>query len=106
MGIYIPWMSMPKTCDDCQVSADCPNDEHIDGYIMKERSRFCQVYSVPKHGRLIDADAYLSTIRPICDEDAYSACTFETAKRLMIEHINDAPTIIPADKEGQRCLTN
>ena len=56
-GIYIPWMSMPRTCDDCQVSADCPNDEHIDGYNMQNRPRFCPLVPVLPHGRLIDADA-------------------------------------------------
>ena len=48
MSVYIPWMSMPKTCDDCQVSADCPNDEHIDGYNMQNRPRFCQLVPVPE----------------------------------------------------------
>lgn len=59
------------------------------------------VRPIPKpHGRLIDADAFLRTIRPICDEDANAACTFETVKRLMVEHINNAPTIFPAE-EGE-----
>ena len=47
--------------------------------------------------RLVDADAFRSTIRPLCDEDKFAACTLETVKRLMVEHINNAPTIVPAD---------
>lgn len=43
--------------------------------------------------RLIDADAFLETIRPIRAEDAYTACTFETAKQLIAKHINNATTI-------------
>ena len=54
---------------------------------------------VPPHGRLIDADASIGTIRPLCEEDKYAACTFETVKRLMLEHINNAPTIIPAEED-------
>lgn len=52
------------------------------------------------HGRLIDADALIGTIRPLCEEDKFAACTFETVKRLMKEHINNAPIIVPAE-EGE-----
>lgn len=51
-----------------------------------------------KHGRLIDADAFLATIRPLCTEDAQAVCTFETVKQLMVKLISSAPTVIP--KEG------
>ena len=49
-------------------------------------------------GRLIDADAFLATIRPLCTEDAQAACTLETVKRLMAKRIRSAPTVVP--KEG------
>lgn len=94
-GIYIPWMSMPKTCDDCQVSADCPNDEHIDGYNMQNRPRFCQLVSVPEHGRLIDADALLKHKGNCYDADGHLLYAVGTGNILC------APTIIPADKEGE-----
>ena len=65
-----------------------------------KRAKQCPLVSVPEpHGRLIDADAFIGTIRPLCEEDKYTACTFETVKRLMLEHINNAPTIIPAEEE-------
>lgn len=101
-GIYIPWMSMPKTCDDCQVSADCPNDEHIDGYKMQERPRFCQLYPVPEHGRLGDLDELFKRMfvgpdgqrYPDKDVDGWDhAYTFRGIKH----EILSAPTIIPAD---------
>ena len=50
------------------------------------------------HGRLIDADAFLATIRPLCTEDAQAACTLETVKQLMVKRISSAPTVVP--KEG------
>ena len=59
-----------------------------------------KVIEVPPHGRLIDADAFLQTIRPITDEDNKAACTIETVKKLFNEHISSAPTIIPAE-EGE-----
>lgn len=43
--------------------------------------------------RLIDADAIISSIRPLCEDDKFAACTIETVKRLMEERINNAPTI-------------
>lgn len=53
------------------------------------------------HGRLIDADAFLATIRPLCTEDTQAACTLETVKQLMVKHISSAPTIVPAEGDKQ-----
>lgn len=94
-GIYIPWMSMPRTCDDCQVSADCPNDEHIDGYTMQKKPRFCQLVPIPPHGRCIDADV-------LEYEEAYLNGHYELGDVEIVtrEDIESAPTIIPADKGG------
>lgn len=99
-GIYIPWMSMPETCDDCQVSADCPNDEHIDGYKMQERPRFCQLYPVPPHGRSIDADALMERFSYSPGDTAEDRIWIRAARRIIIE----APTIIPRSegKEYER----
>ena len=52
------------------------------------------------HGRLIDADEALKKIRPIEPEDCRNACTIETTKLLIMNLINNAPTIIPAE-EGE-----
>ena len=98
-GIYIPWMSMPKTCDDCQVSADCPNDEHIDGYNMQNRPRFCQLVPIPSHGDLIERDGIISI--------AYRDKSFGGfwGDRMAIKYVeecaNNAPVIIPAEEEGE-----
>lgn len=89
---------MPKTCDDCQVSADCPNDEHIDGYIMQERPRFCQLYSVSKHGDLIDkrgVDVLSWTEKDEGD--------FKDGVLFVLDKLDELPVIIPADpaEEGE-----
>ena len=89
-GIYIPWMSMPETCDDCQVSADCPNDEHIDGYRMENRSRFCQLVPVPPHGRLGDLDELLDRAFGCLDEETFLVFQFL---------VNGSVTIIPAEED-------
>lgn len=95
MSILIKGMEMPKDGEKLYMLV------FSDGKACASYKPFewHEVVPVPPHGRCIDADAFLNTIRPICDEDANAACTFDTVKRLMIEHISDAPTIIPADKE-------
>lgn len=104
MGVYIKGMNISKSCWSCDIPLSilkCPvqTEEEAMRYCSC-RHKDCPLVPVPQHGRLIDADAFLCTIRPICDEDANAACTFETVKRLMVEHINNAPTIIPAE-EGE-----
>ena len=53
---------------------------------------------LPKgHGRLIDANSIYQIVRPIEETDDGWGVTGETAKRLMHEAFNRAPTIIEAD---------
>ena len=58
MGVYIKGMEMPKNCDECNFSLDCPHDQHQDGYKMIDgRPNSCPMVEVLiPHGRLIDAD--------------------------------------------------
>lgn len=42
---------------------------------------------------LIDREELLSEIRPVSEFDEKWACTGSTVKKLMIEHINRAPTV-------------
>lgn len=85
MSVYIKGRKPPNSCDDCWVS-DCPNDEHIDGYRMMDRPTYCPLIPVPDHGRLIDGDELAAG----CDDPYW--CRW-------LSEIEDAPTIIPADKE-------
>ena len=43
--------------------------------------------------RIIDAEAYLKTIRPICDDDLKSGITVADAKKLILNSIANAPTL-------------
>ena len=101
-------MDMPRTCGVCELCGcytESKGEVHrcdISMYVIKDLERRlddCPLIEVPEpHGRLIDADKYLGTIRPLCPEDSQAACTFETVKMLMMNSINKAPTVIPASE--------
>ena len=91
-------MSEPHNC------TECPFTDYEDACIFTGvfalnigRQTNCPLLALPPHGRLIDADAFLATVRPICEEDSFAACTLKTVKQLIINKINEFPAIIPAD---------
>ena len=86
-------MEMPKNC----IKGGCPLDgaacdlwedknweDWHDPHIMRHPD--CPLIELPPHGRLIDADALWENITV-----AYPS---------IIRAIDDAPTIIPAEKDG------
>ena len=75
-GVYIPNWEKPKSCDECWAEYAYE--------ICDSHSGTCPLVPVPDHGRLIDADAIDTAMY---DPDV------ETA-------LENAPTIIPADKEA------
>lgn len=88
-----------RHCENCDLVQD--RDELIVAFHEAIRVLETVANAVPLpegHGRLIDADAFLATIRPLCTEDAQAACTLETVKQLMVKRISSAPTVVP--KEG------
>ena len=89
MGVYIKNMKIPKNCDDCNFSLDCLHDQHQTRYKMiGDRPNNCPMIELPKHGRLIDADA-LITKRHYDDHDA---CVIDW------DDIEDAPTIVESEE--------
>lgn len=106
MGVYIK-MEMPKSCGDCRFCGGIADTDcgpcawcDVDGKArVADTRQDCPLVPIPPHGRLIDADAFLRTIRPITDYDSKAACTFETVKRLMFDRIEGAPTIIEAEEK-------
>lgn len=98
--ILIRGMEMPKYTTKAEFGIDAAGNPlcmvyHEDG----TEPDIYDVVPLPEgHGRLIDADAFLATIRPLCTEDAQAACTLETVKQLMVKRISSAPTVVP--KEG------
>lgn len=95
MSVLIKGMEMPKSCLNCRFhkSIYCTLTD-----ICTNTAQGCPLVSVPPHGRLIDADAlHYSRIRiahPSGDIGGWNAV-------VMSAEINNAPTIIPADKEKE-----
>lgn len=96
MSVYIKNMEMPKSCDECPCFSEYDAcdvtgswkfaDEFDKG---KERLPDCPIVPIPNHGRLIDADKL-----------DYSNTDLLGNHIVYMVDIEDAPTIIPADKEG------
>ena len=55
MGLYIPNVEMPKSCDDCP-HPTCTLWQSVNG---GERNEKCPLVELPPHGRLVDADALI-----------------------------------------------
>ena len=96
MSILIKGRNMPENCQECV----CLNDEYFycqvvgrkpsDENIVNTRPDWCPLVEIPKHGRLIDADALKMDLTRFYDGEV-------TAKHL----IDEQPTIIPADPEKE-----
>ena len=83
-GVYIKGMEMPT--EGCVVAIYKINGKFYAG------NELCEVIPVPNHGNLIDRDALEADLN-IWQGDYADSAFSETA-------IDDAPVIIPADKEG------
>ena len=91
MSILIEGMEMPTDCNDCRFAVDgwcyAYGKPNIDALDNDGITNFCPLVHVPPHGDLIDRDE----IKYDWDEDN-QAWGYD---------IHSAPTIIPADKEGE-----
>jgi len=105
MGVYIKGMEMSKNCMLCPLcveEADPANGEMcmVTGTLMppctRERLDNCPLVPVPPHGRCVDADKLMQEIRLFIKENMLS----RDDARELLETIEDAPTIIPAE-EGE-----
>ena len=97
MGVYIKGMEIPKSCADCALyrfgctmEAKCWNmcaasGKDLDNLFDIGVPVWCPLVPVPEHGRLIDADILAAK----CDDPYW--CVW-------LSDIDDAPTIIEADK--------
>lgn len=118
MAFLIEGREMPKNCMSCysnnthvyiHMLVGCPYiKEAFHNYnIKKERHPDCPLVSVPEpHGRLGDLDALMLIIREYIDEygeldengfHSGKWCAMKEAEMVICE----APTVIPASKEGE-----
>ena len=109
--ILIKGMEMPTSCRKCGLMMNCDDCEGWECYCLPlkksighlerfrdepyvptdKRRDDCPLILVPEHGRLVDADALVRSY--------YHAPSFPN----LCKAINEAPTIIPADKEAGEC---
>ena len=113
MGVYIKGMEMPIKCAKCpiaDISAEYYFCEKID-WFGKERPSDCPLTELPPHGRLIDADAFISMLEDATERQRYKelmiddCLTVDDVINAIVESLQneglaegDAPTIITADK--------
>ena len=107
MGIYLPNMEMPISCDKCRffawsrgvgqhcaVASDITFHATINGMdVAYERNGNCPLVPVPPHGDLIDRDALLQEHERIVD-------SWGLAHIVSAQAIRNAPAIIEAE-EGE-----
>ena len=96
MSILIKGIDIPKSCMKCEIgftyelSEICPFAKNPCGGYKGKRHEDCPITEIPKHGRLIDADALLRG-------DGRYIITFGK-EGIDIEEIERAPTILEAEE--------
>lgn len=102
MGVYIAGMEMPKSCFDCNFCVEAYEGAGVYSCVVSDkcvcrgagRHDDCPLVPVPKHGRLIDADALEYHADNVRDPMG------RTEKTVMWKKIESAQTILPAE-EGE-----
>lgn len=106
-GVYIKNMEMPSGCSQCYFNMEygecvAMQYDHLGNFRWEtnERHKDCPLVPVPDHGRLIDADEIGLTDFEIilCQADDNR---HKSALQMLLEQIEEAPTIIPAEEGGK-----
>lgn len=106
-GVYISGLEMPTGCGvTVTIYADGRVVEYL-GY--GEKRTLGKAIPAPDHGRLVDADALADVFRghlAMTDSFPFSQLSFAEKSRRdeqqnSLAEVLNAPTIIPADKEGE-----
>lgn len=107
-GIYIPGKKIPVHCGRCSVKLDPENRQCVaDGHVFEEtlgkltvrRDTNCPLVSVPPHGRLGDLDELKERVTKHLYASNHGSMA-EAYFSVLIDLIDTAPTIIPAEKEA------
>ncbi len=106
MSVLIKGIEMPTSCDNCWALDEygdyprCRITEEQRGYnfpIREKRMDDCPLIPVPPHGRLIDADALRDNNSSVIEINSPDG----TILAMDVSIIDAAPTIIPAESEGE-----
>ena len=126
MSVYIPGVEMPESCRKCFFQINCDDCEGYEclcavlnrkiGYLSEVPTDFrlddCPLVPVPEYGRLIDADALMHEFekaqRTMEQHGREYSCSFMSSSQeistewyCVEDMLENAPTIIPANKEGE-----
>lgn len=97
MSVLINGMEMPTSCDVCRFAIDgfCYASGKVNVSAVEERqvTNYCPLVPVPPHGRLISANLLKADFTGNFIE------AYPTA--LVHAMIDDAPTIVPADRGAE-----
>ena len=111
MSVLVKGMEMPKSCMNCMfcgfAGANCELDTclitgNAQKHIPHSKMPDCPLVPIPPHGRLIDADelevqdGWLRDSKYFAQESSHTHITF-----VYSSDIYNAPTVIPADKDGE-----
>lgn len=97
MSVYIKGMEMPTSCRACMFSRT--DIRNVDWCVLTEKDLPCDcpLVPVPKHGRLIDADAMIHDIKKAVAPTEY----IKNRNSNMVYFLQKEETIIPASEEGE-----
>lgn len=105
MSILIKGMEMPTDCDNCSLFDDrfdypsCNATGYSRGYNWNPRGQRmpdCPLIEIPPHGDLIDRDALMKSDRMVGKLMMFGGEYVYTQSE-----IDCAPTVIPADEDGE-----
>ena len=97
MSILINGIEMPKSCWDCFACHDgwCIINQKIEGHRTVTHS--CPLIEVQPHGRLIDADALLESIKEAKKKQPEISDVYDEDYFMVAEWVVYAPTVIESE---------
>lgn len=113
MGVYLPNMKMPTSCDSRRIMTledtncipelycGCPIVFKAHPQGVGHRPDYCPLVEIPPHGRLIDADE-LRELYEEWENDKEAGIDIDKCHvpiPVIRQNIDDAPTVIPAEGE-------
>lgn len=99
MSILINGIEMPKSCWDCFACHDgwCIINQKIEGHRTVTHS--CPLIEVQPHGRLIDADALLESIKEAKKKQPEISDVYDEDYFAVAEWVAYAPTVIKSEDD-------
>lgn len=101
MGVYIKGMEMPESCAYCRFEGGgycfAEGEKLLHVRIRDDVHSDCPLVPVPPHGRLIDADALLESIKEAKKKQPEISDVYDEDYFAVAEWVAYAPTIIESE---------